>query len=160
MRVNAWAVLCHRDVVGLVEEGLVVPPLREVADTARRVRTEEDPDQSTCGDDEPVVPGRIGLRPDDELAALQRRVVRVHTDPGERGRAGRVADMAAEDEATREIGVDPRDVGERADRVRCLEARLVVPPLPEIARAWRRPAEDPELDLHRAAGWDREPVVT
>src|SRR5207245_3941154 len=96
-----------------------------------------------------VVPGRIGLRPDDELAALQRRVVRVHTDPSEGDRAARVGDMAAEDEATREIGVDPRDVGERANRVRCLEARLVVPPLPEIARAWRRRAEDPELALYR-----------
>ena len=100
-----------------------------------------------CGDDEPVIPRCIGLSPDDELAALQRRVVRVHTYPGERHRAGRVSDMAAEDEATREIGVDSRDVGERADRVRCLEVRLVVPPLPEVVRARRRPAEDAELDL-------------
>src|SRR5438477_1913957 len=147
MRVNAWAVLRHRDVVGLIEERLAVPPLREVADTPRRISAEEDPDESTRGNDQSVVPGRVGLSPDDELAALERRVIRVHTGPGQRGRAGCVGDVAAQDEATREPGVDPGDIAERVDRVPGSEVRLVVPPLPEIARAGRWPAEDPELDL-------------
>ena len=155
LRVDAASIPPHLDDVRLVEEVLAVPPLRDQARSARGARAEEDPDSSPGRHRDSIVAKRVSPRPDDELAAGQRRVVHVYADPGERDGAIGVADVARQDEAGREPSVDLELIGRHVERICAHEVRLVVPPLADE----RRPRRRRELDLHETAEWKKVAIV-
>ena len=83
-----------------------------------------------------------------ERAAPEHRIDHGYIHSAERT-SSELDDVSADDEPTREMGIDRRTIHARVDHVGDIEVRLVVPPLRRVRRAWAHAEEDANLPARR-----------
>ena len=123
---------------------LVVPEERQVGVAVA------EPDAIRAGADrERVVAAGIGLRVPKVHAARDRPVAGGDIDALKRQPCRPIGDLAADEERSREAGIDVERLGREREREGPVEIGLVVVPLLDVWRSTR--SGDPELDLDRPA---------
>ena len=145
--IDAHGVLTNAEDSRELFRRLIPPPLGNVRRRPRRRREEEL--VRPLGKDKRVVAERIGCRPLAERRAGRReqRIERLHMDAREREARSALGDASAHEDPLSKLRVDAGDVHVRRYQVSLVEARLVVPPLAEVARPGWRSIEDPELNF-------------